>query len=66
MKIKYLEINLDTLQQEALVSLSVQDIILIQDAINLYKGDEDDPDAIKIKKELKEELHKAWKQLRPS
>jgi|GEM_PF-3508217 hypothetical protein len=66
MKIKYLEINLDTLQQEALVSLSVQDIILIQDAINLYKGDQDDPNVIKTKQELKKELHEAWKQLRPS
>jgi hypothetical protein len=66
MKTKYLQTNPTTGEPEAFVALSVQEIILIKEAVDLYKGDVDDPMVIKIKQELKEGLHNAWKQLRPS
>ena len=51
---------------EAVVSLTDQEVILIQDALGVYKGDHDDRNVIKIKEELNKGLHEAWKQLRPS
>jgi hypothetical protein len=70
MKTKHIEKNKDSGQMEASVVLSNQEIILIKEALNFYieknLGDAGDPKDFKIKKELKKELHKAWRSMNPS
>ncbi|MGB5090756.1 MAG: hypothetical protein WBN72_07415 [Nitrososphaeraceae archaeon] len=69
MKTKWVDKTADG-QMIAIVELTEHEIILIKEAVQMYDdkrlGDADDSNVIKIKQELKKELHEAWKQLRPS
>ena len=58
MQTKYLQRS-DSGEMEVSVMLSTSEIILIKDAIGLYKGDHDDPNVIKTKEELNKGLHEA-------
>lgn len=70
MKTKYLQVNPDTGLTEAFVALSIQEIIFLKEVVKMYDdarlGDLDDSNMDNVKKGLMQELHEAWKQLRPS
>jgi hypothetical protein len=70
MKTKAIEKNQDTGQTEVFVSLSNQEIIFLNEAVNMYIqkdfSDSDDTKMQVIKQQVKEDLHHAWTQLNPS
>lgn len=69
MKTKSIEKNQEG-QMEVSVVLSNQEIIFLKEVVNMYDaarlGDTDDPNIDKIKKDLRKELHEAWRSMNPS
>ena len=70
MKVKDIQRNDDTGEKEATMMVTNDAILFLREAVNMYIekgfGDTNDPNFIKIRDEVKADLHQAWKVLNPS
>ena len=70
MKVKSIERNNETNEKEATMMVSNEAVLFLRDAVNMYIqrgfGDKDDAKQNKIRQEVKQDLHDAWKLLNPS
>ena len=70
MKVKSIERNNETNEKEATMMVSNEAVLFLKEAVNMYIqrgfGDKDDVKQEKIRQEVKQDLHQAWKLLNPS
>jgi hypothetical protein len=70
MKVKETHRNDDLGQNEATMTVTNDAVLFLKEAVAMYIqrdfGDKDDPKQNKIRQEVKQDLHEAWKALNPS